>query len=281
MSSSSTNDEPQGLQATTLTNGSIISLSDLPSKLPLHYPLQVFDQVLMSIMTQREEQESRSNHNTNTNTNTNNNTNNNNDYNTNNDNPSSQQVSSISSSNNTSIDEDEILERIIKTIDFLYGDDCASLIEGTLSILDQSSNRHNYYHASGARRTTVPVRLVRSASSNRQMFIVQGGSSYTDGTPKEYPCLLGIPYDHTSLINSNKSVGRYGYHCTCRSFHDRSSRGDSGFEICKHLLAARIAPALQNQQKSPSDRNVYYMEEDLSDDEYAQLVIHTYNNMLT
>ena len=274
MSLSSTTHEPLDLQATTTFNETIISSSNFPSKIAFIHPLQLFDQVLMSIMMQREEQESRLNR-------------------TNNDNncdPLSQQVSNSnsnsnsnnsSSNNSNSIDEDEILERIIKTIDFLYGDDSASLIEGTLSILDQSNNCHHYYQTSGPRGSTTPVRLVRSATSNRQMFVVQGGSSNTDGTPKEYQCLLGIPYSHTSLIKSNKLVGRYGYHCTCRSFHNRSSRGDSGFEICKHLLAARIAPALQNRQQSSSNGNTYYVEEDLSDDEYTQLAIQTYNSMLT
>mmetsp|Transcript_886 Transcript_886/g.1374 ORF Transcript_886/g.1374 Transcript_886/m.1374 type:complete len:151 (+) Transcript_886:1-453(+) len=116
-------------------------------------------------------------------------------------------------------------------------------------------------------------------------------------------------------------IGKMGYHCTCRSFYERlkrprrpsnsnSSHDHDRFVICKHLLAARIAPFLHcegtnsyeaqendgtskegqhfmqsqsqsQQQHGGKSRILCYREEEVTDGEFARMYINLSMNLWT
>ena len=184
---------------------------------------------------------------------------------------------------------------ILKTCDFLYGigagsnasNSSSSILEAALCLLDTAPSvgeTRSHDH--------VPVRLVRAVPSGRSIIIVRGSSTSGTNTNEnrwqsncnggyeakknEYLCLLGTStVSPKSRMSAGAAVGRVAYHCTCRSFYDRSKQGR--FALCKHLLAARLAPYLDTidcRDGSGDNCNSYglYSEESINDEDFGKLV---------
>jgi hypothetical protein len=84
----------------------------------------------------------------------------------------------------------------------------------------------------------------------------------TNNTNTEAPVTTNttIPSnDDNNSILGGLLVGKIGYHCTCRSFYERMKRASNydndRFVICKHLLAAKIAPFLHSYETDGDDND--------------------------
>jgi hypothetical protein len=205
--------------------------------------------------------------------------------------------------------------RILEISEFLYGGHVSvqsdhssssshtpsgSLLESAIELLDTGID------ASGV----PPVRLIRSKGSNRSFLVVRGsnykrsfrGRSSNEkiegrNGPIEYLCLMGRDHNtrekkHTSTLAQDDrrihdtpekrieepsplyvAAGRLGYHCSCRSFMERA-RLDS-MALCKHLLAARLAPFLcsESMMSGSEYENPYYKEELLSEEDFGKMYV--------
>ena len=108
-----------------------------------------------------------------------------------------------------------------------------------------------------------PIRMIIAKDSKRKIIVVRGSKGNRGGSgPSEYICTLGTSYSTGSgrgyQNNAERergggiiAAGRMGYHCSCRSFLERMKV--DRFALCKHLLAARLAPFLFVQGEEDDD----------------------------
>ena len=137
-----------------------------------------------------------------------------------------------------------------------------------------------------ASSTLVPVRMIIAKQSRRRFAIVRGSRSrsrsrssrggWNAGT--EYLVTLGSPAPTmvTDVGTPMAIPGRWGYHCSCRSFFEKLKVDP--FALCKHLLAARLAPYLcpvthtGRDGSSGSDSGpCIYQEEEVEEEEFADI----------
>ncbi len=147
-----------------------------------------------------------------------------------------------------------------------------------------------------------------SSNGNSSYSNKRKKSNQTQPSCSEYLITLGTNIMDTSgTFNDNDGgknhsydnglgdlmVGKIGYHCTCRSFYERLKRPlnpNDRFVICKHLLAAKIAPFLhyegRNEENDGGDaqqsqqhhgdngRIICYKEEEVTDEEFAKMYVN-------
>jgi hypothetical protein len=178
-------------------------------------------------------------------------------------------------------------QKIVEIGDFLYGKSISSprpstsILDGALEILEGSWEEPQLTlkipTSSTGQHSHVPVRTIIARESGRRVMIVRGSSS--GGQCPEYICTLGFS-DGSQCTQSNSAhrsghcklaIGRIGYHCSCRSFFERMKFDK--FALCKHLLAARIAPFLSIGESSDGTHchNSIYAEQVLDEDEFAKI----------
>lgn len=190
-------------------------------------------------------------------------------------------------------------QKIVEVGDFLYGKSIlsdphrgsaqrskvstrpsTSILDGALEILEgsweepQPSLRGPTSYI--GQRSHVPVRMIIARESGRRVTIVRGSSS--GGQCPEYICTLGCSdtnrdsESNAAFRNKRKlAIGRNGYHCNCRSFFERIKTDK--FALCKHLLAARLAPflSLGDSLEKAHGYNSIYMEQELDEEEFARI----------
>lgn len=148
--------------------------------------------------------------------------------------------------------------KLFQISDFLFGSQSkkSSLLDGSLEILDQSVDRDLVHLA--------PVRLLTEKQSKRSVFIVRGSKPNRRNSSQthisEYICTMGIG----SNRRHKNAAGNVSYHCSCRSFYERSKV--DRLALCKHLLAARIAPFLNT-----GDGRLIYAEQEVGLDEWIRI----------
>lgn len=174
------------------------------------------------------------------------------------------------------------------------------LLDGDSSVMGMRGNAS----PNGRKRTSAAVRLIRALPSGRSFLVVTRCKSVArkrkkkkynfadsqnedddDGNdPLECLCLLGntrtVQKDrHVSsetveqdsgakmsssiLAPSTIATGKMGFYCSCQSFFERLQH--DRYAVCKHLMAARLAPFL-----SCCD---IYQEDDVSEEEFAKLFL--------
>lgn len=178
--------------------------------------------------------------------------------------------------------------QIIEISDFLYGKSApshdhrkfvqspvrplASLLDGALELLESSLDESNSLMD---RKSKAPVRMITSRGSGRRAIIVRGSSRCH---VTEYLCTFGFHpkscfAERNSLAKHNSTdrlaIGRQGYHCSCRSFFERLKC--EKYALCKHLLAARLAPFLSTENDGGDIGNRIYSEEEMDDEDFARL----------
>ena len=103
--------------------------------------------------------------------------------------------------------------------------------------------------------------MIIAKDSTTKIIVVRGSKGNRGGSPgpSEYICTLGTSsstgsrrgYQNNAERGRGGGIiaaGRMGYHCYCRSFVKRMKV--DRFALCKHLLAARLAPFLYVQGKA-------------------------------
>lgn len=166
------------------------------------------------------------------------------------------------------LDDDGPLHEILEIADFLFG----PLLESALALLDPCSIAENDATSSisvaprceGSRMAG--VRKVCAYPSGRIAYFVRGSASpgrKKRGRFTEYLCLMNGPFS--------------SYYCSCRSFYDKIKQNSSndtkmgsighsyGGALCKHLLAAKMAPIL----------DYGYEETEVSDERLAELILQS------
>mmetsp|Transcript_8164 Transcript_8164/g.15367 ORF Transcript_8164/g.15367 Transcript_8164/m.15367 type:complete len:236 (-) Transcript_8164:108-815(-) len=182
-------------------------------------------------------------------------------------------------------------QKIVEIGDFLYGKSISSdmhrgsaqkrqmpprpstsILDGALEILEGSWEETQNTHSH------VPVRMIIARESGRRVMIVRGSSS--GGQCQEYICTFGFRDMNRQCSEKNSryrhynelAIGRMGYHCSCRSFFERLKFDK--FAICKHLLAARLAPFLSIGEScdEANYKNIsIYVEQELEEEEFATI----------
>jgi hypothetical protein len=152
-------------------------------------------------------------------------------------------------------------QRLVQISEFLFGSQSkkSSLLESSLEILDQSAE-HDLIHLA-------PVRLLIEKQSKRSVFIVRGSRPNRRNTSlsnvPEYICTMGIGSGRCKKI----AAGNISYHCSCRSFYERSKV--DRLALCKHLLAVRLAPFLNT-----GDGRLIYAEQEVDAEEWIRIYTH-------
>jgi len=164
-----------------------------------------------------------------------------------------------------------------------------SILESTLELLDSFDNTSAHIRtpepppqattttssisssAHKSNRETAPIRMIIAKDSGRRAIVVRGSQG---GSVPEYLCTLGsIKYPNLDVVgDGNKcisSAGRTGYHCSCRSFFERLK--SDRFALCKHLLAARLAPFLCIDGDNGNANAKIYEEERIEEEEFARM----------
>jgi len=121
-------------------------------------------------------------------------------------------------------------DEILKTVDFLYG---SSALDGALQILEGDS-------------------VTCLQSPRRTIYTVQGSRSGQRGVGDSkssgscYLCLVPDTTDGEPTTNSggDSTATDPIYYCSCRSFLEKSRGSGGNSNICKHLLALKLMPAL-------------------------------------
>lgn len=188
-------------------------------------------------------------------------------------------------------------QKILEISEFLYGKQAilhapqkssaavGSILDSALEILDSFEEYYSPLPSSliiASRKIpdnevrqyipSVPVRMLICKESGRRVILVRGSKG---GSTPEYLCTLG----RNKKPNERKlAAGRDGYHCSCRSFFERLKEDE--FALCKHLLAARLAPFLNETDKF-SDESEHggnqlnnsriYQELEVEEEEFAQI----------
>eukprot|EP00978_Attheya_sp_CCMP212_P036680 scaffold168143_cov48-Attheya_sp.AAC.1 len=134
---------------------------------------------------------------------------------------------------------------VLKVANFAYGGTKkGSLLEAAVTVLDN--------------HVTSAVRLLRTVPSDRIAYLVRGSSvNNTSNTTPAYATphhgnsssrssmqryqQPPIPVEYLVFLGDARSFG--GLYCSCRSFHERAKHDRTA--ICKHILAAKLAPHLQ------------------------------------
>jgi hypothetical protein len=171
-------------------------------------------------------------------------------------------------------------QQIIEISDFLYGKQnnrvsnrvhgssnspspashppLGSILEGSLELLDSFDDPS---------QTLAPIRMIIAKDSGRRAIVVRGSQG---GSVPEYLCTLGSVKGSKS-IKRISSLGREGYHCSCRSFFERLK--SDKFALCKHLLAARLAPFLcmDHEDGDINASTSIYEEETVEELEFARM----------
>lgn len=165
-------------------------------------------------------------------------------------------------------------EKILRVAEFLFGNR-GSLLESALGVLDEQIRFRDIGAVgpaeekcleNGVKKRIPPIKILRARKSGRKAAFVfsrraplktdrdSGGSETTEKKKIKgqfYLCLLGrdrcvIRGSEGKAARDPQRLRRKGMHCTCRSFFERvkaSSPTDS-VAVCKHLLAAILAPHL-------------------------------------
>ena len=159
-----------------------------------------------------------------------------------------------------------------------------SILESTLELLDSFDNTITpaATTATSSIPSLAPIRMIIAKDSGRRAIVVRGSQG---GSVPEYICTLGFIKDlHCAPIgdfgvvhvdvdgNGDKcilSAGRAGYHCSCRSFFERLK--SDRFALCKHLLAARLAPFLCMDHDNGNANAKIYEEEHIEEEEFARM----------
>lgn len=209
-----------------------------------------------------------------------------------------------SSHNQTEDSSNERNEKILRIADFLYGKStntssrlsykknanpmpsqqyAGSILDSALELLDSFEEELSQVPSMpllgdganadrGRLKTSAPIRMV-VAKRSRRRFVVVRGSKGRVGT--DYLVTLGSHSNSTrsdgGVANAHTAViaGRWGYHCSCRSFFEKL-KGDR-FALCKHILAARLAPFLciSIEDENGRSRSRIYKEEEIEDEEFG------------
>jgi len=163
-----------------------------------------------------------------------------------------------------------------------------SILESALELLDEQASSYEEEDPlddNGERSSAVvsgapapaPVRLLIAKSARRKVLVVRGSSKGRVGGA-EYLCTMGSCISATEAGAGAVAAGRMGYHCSCRSFFERL-RSDR-FALCKHLLAARLAPFLDDDRGEGDDHHDHdhgnggsriYEEEEVEDEEFGRI----------
>ena len=131
-----------------------------------------------------------------------------------------------------------------------------SILENALELLDSFDDPS---------QPLAPIRMIIAKDSDRRAIMVRGSQG---GSVPGYLCTLGSSKDPRSG-NIISSVGRVGYHCTCRSFFERLK--SDKFALCKHLLAARLAPFLCTDHEDSNANSSIYEEVLVEEEEFAKM----------
>lgn len=190
-------------------------------------------------------------------------------------------------------------QKILEISEFLYGKQAilnapqkssaavGSILDSALEILDSFEEYYSPLPSSliiASRKIpdneqrqyipSVPVRMLICKESGRRIILVRGSKG---GSTPEYLCTLG----RNKKPNGRKlAAGRDGYHCSCRSFFERLKEDE--FALCKHLLAARLAPFLNEAEAdkfrdksehagNQSNNSRIYQEIEVEEEEFAQI----------
>ena len=204
-------------------------------------------------------------------------------------------------------------EKILKIADFLYGKSSnksssstrrsqnsasspisykssVSILDSAIELLDNfeeesapstsSQKKINNGDSNHTGRNSVPIRMLIAKKSRRRVVVVRGSSGSRGRSGTDYLVTLGSPAKIYKRGESKSIAGRLRYHCSCRSFFERIK--NDRFALCKHLLAARIAPFLCIEVTDGDGKlhSCIYREEEVDDVEfgriYAQLALAAY-----
>lgn len=202
-------------------------------------------------------------------------------------------------SNNQHVNGDhERNGQILQIADFLYGKSSntsirthkktsspmssqkysGSILDSALELLDSfeeeslhgpsipSLEGSEYGHPSGV-KYSAPIRMLIAKRSRRMVVVVRGSRGRGSS---DYLVTLGSPANSIRSGANSAIVGRWGYHCSCRSFFEKLKF--DRFALCKHLLAARLAPFLCIEvEGNESSRSCIYQEEEVEDEEFGNV----------
>jgi hypothetical protein len=152
-----------------------------------------------------------------------------------------------------------------------------SILDGALELLEASleDTKQGFKNRGADTNPNVPVRTIIGRESGRRVMIVRGSSN---GDVPEYICTFGFDtniHDNERQRNyrlhekGTLAIGKVGYHCSCRSFLERL-KGDK-FALCKHLLAARLAPFLSSGDHVDGKWCPVYLEEVLDEEDFGRI----------
>jgi hypothetical protein len=161
-----------------------------------------------------------------------------------------------------------------------------SILESTLELLDSFDKAINppatTTTAASSISSLAPIRMIIAKDSGRRAIVVRGSQG---GSVPAYICTLGFIKDPNGALigdsgvaddddNDNgkkciSSAGRSGYHCSCRSFFERLK--SDRFALCKHLLAARLAPFLCMDHDNCNANAKIYEEERIEEEDFARM----------